>query len=320
VITETTVLDSDLVCTNANLSYVGLTIAASDVTLWMNGHTMQSTSGYGTGIQVPAGYGYGNVQIRRGHFKDWSRAIDLAASDSAVLKVSIGQPGYPLNPATGYPNGTQISMVGDRNYLAGNFVDGSPRRYLDDDLASIRGMALGGDDMYTWGNTFQDAQGIISAGDRQRHVLNTVDGCEESDLADAYGISVRDYNGAVINRNVVRSCVTNGIEAIASTGGPGSEDNLGGALIRLNQVYSSGNDGIWADDANAIVGRNTANDNGSFGIYSTRPGTTIQNNTANNNDYEGIYAAPGTIDGGGNTATGNNQGGSQCLNVQCGTP
>jgi hypothetical protein len=32
----------------ANLSYVGLTIAASGVTLWMNGHTMQSTSGCGT--------------------------------------------------------------------------------------------------------------------------------------------------------------------------------------------------------------------------------------------------------------------------------
>jgi hypothetical protein len=68
------------------------------------------------------------------------------------------------------------------------------------------------------------------------------------------------------------------------------------------------------------VGRNTANDNGSFGIYSTLPATTIQNTTANTTEYEGIYAEPGTVDGGGNTATGNRQGGSQCLNVQCGTP
>jgi hypothetical protein len=304
VITQTTALDSDLVCANAGQSYVGLTIAASDVTLWMNRHTIRSTSGYGTGVKVPAGFGYRNIQIRRGHFADWSRAIDLAAADSAVLKVSVTEPGYPVSPTSGFPDGRQIVVSGDRNYLASNFVDGSPRRYLDDDLVAIRGISIAGDDNYTWGNTFHDAQGIIGGGDRPRHVLNTIVGCGENDLSGAYGIIVRNYNGAVINRNVVTGCITDGIEVTASSG------KLGGAVISLNQSYRNFNDGIVVHDPKASVGRNMVSDNYNFGIYSTRPGTTIRNNTTSNNGV-GIYAVPGTVDGGGNRA---NDG---CVNVQC---
>jgi parallel beta-helix repeat protein len=302
VLTETTVLDSDLVCAGADESYVGITIAADNVTLWMNGHTMRSESGYGTGVKTDGTLS--NIEVRRGSFMGWTRAIEMTASDSAVLKVRVSDLGYPIDVL-----GVQIWMVGDRNYAAHNFVDGSFYLHLKDDDVAIKGIWLDGDDAYTWGNTLIFAEGIRSRGDRPRHVLNTVR-CGDFGV---YGIFVADYtNGAVINRNTVSWC-WDGITALGS-------GNVSGALIRLNHAGPGNTFGLSINDPKAIVGRNTANENADVGIASYSAGTTIQNNTANNNTYyAGIDAAEGTIDGGGNTATGNGDGSvPQCINVQCG--
>jgi hypothetical protein len=301
VITETTVLDSDLVCptTEGDTGYVALTIAASDVTLWMNKHTIRSQGGYGRGIVVPDA-GYRNIQIRNGRLEGWSPAIHIDnASDSAVLKVTVAEPGAW--------KGSQIAVTGDRNYVARNVVVGYPA-FPDppDDEPTTTGIAMSGDDSYTWGNSIRNAvggTGIWSRGDRQRHVLNRVEGC-------VYAIYASGYTtGAVINRNVVDGCVS-GIWVLALNDG-------GGARIRLNQVTGV-DEGFWITDSTAIVGRNVSNGNG-WGIISWSAGTTIQYNTTNDNAFEGIYAAEGTIDGGGNTATGNGAT-PQCVNVQCSSP
>jgi hypothetical protein len=299
-ITTTTTLDSDLICptTEGDTAYVALTIAASDVTLWMNKHTIRSQGGYGRGIVVPDA-GYHNIQIRNGRLEGWSPAIDIDnASDSAVLKVTVAEPGAW--------KGSQIEVSGDRNYVALNLVEGYPA-FPDppDDEPTTTGIAMTGDDSYTWGNVirYADGNGISSHGDRTRHVLNRVEACTMA--ISAFGYTTR----AVINRNVVDGCVT-GIWVGALSDG-------GGARIRLNHVTRV-DEGFWITDSSAIVGRNVSNGN-YVGILNNRAGATLQYNTTNDNQSWGIYAVEGTIDGGGNTATGNGST-PQCVNVQCSSP
>jgi hypothetical protein len=289
-ITETTVLDSDVVCAVTGATfYLGVGIGADDVTLWMNGHTIRSDAGFGDGVQaVPTEGEYTNVHVRGGVFEGWGTAVNMTASDSSVQGTSM---------STGA--GIQILMVGDRNYVYRNVIDGP---------AENSAISLEGDDVSTWGNVIRNIGfGIFSRGDRQRHVLNTVESCGEFG---GTGLGVAEYtNGAVVNRNVVSGCST-GISVALST------PAVTGAFVRLNHTNENTGVGLNVEDDKALVGRNTANGNDT-GIQSTFAGTQIQNNAANNNANLGIQAAGGTIDGGGNTATGNGST-PQCENVACG--
>ncbi len=314
-ITEDTVLDSDIVCTNADVSSAAVTIGASDVTLRMANHTISSTAdpGYGpdTGIRVgsPPSDSVSNVEIRRGTISGFGRAVWMLASDSSILKVhAIAKSyGFQIYGPRNYVYVSQIERVGE--YPAGS---------IGITFGDYSGCACVSTDAETYGNTITGmAVGIEStSGDRPRHVLNYVHDCATDPYG--YGIRVANYlTNAVVNRNTVQRCgqgsgiyVWNTINTEAGAG----------AKVRLNVTLDNAGHGLYVDDATAVIGRNTSNGNvlGS-GIVSVKAGARIQNNTANDNGGYGIEGVAGTIDDGGNTASGNYDGApeNQCRNVSC---
>ncbi len=312
-ITETTVLDSDIVCTNADNVSAAVTIGASDVTLWMASHTISSTAdqGFGpdTGIQVgaPPSSSVSNVEIRRGTISGFGRAVWMLASDSAIFKV------HAIVKSYGF------EIFGPRNYVYGNVIERTgafPSGSIGINFDDYSGCGCVSTDASTYGNTISGMDyGIDSvSGDRPRHVLNYIHDCATTPSG-GIGIRVANYStNAVVNRNKVQLCGPGPGVYVWDTINSGGA----GALVRLNLLLDNSGTGLFVDDATAIIGRNMANRNAD-GIISNDAGTRIQHNTANDNDGYGIYAAFGTVDGGGNTATGNGNGtpADQCRNVSC---
>jgi hypothetical protein len=311
-ITETTVLDSDIVCTGSDVHSAAVTIGASNVTLWMASHTITQTGpGTDTGIQVggPPSDSVSNVEIRRGTISGFPRGIWMLASDSSILKVhAIAQSyGFEIFGPRNYVYGSSIERTGD-------FPSGSIGINFDD----YSGCGCVSTDASTYGNTISGMDtGIDSvSGDRPRHVLDYVHDCAPTSSG-GIGIRVANYStNAVVNRNKVQRCGPGpGIYVWDTINFDGA-----GALVRLNLLLDNTGNGLYVSDATAIIGRNMANRNLSgSGIVSSQAGTRIQNNTANDNGGYGIDGVTGTVDGGGNSAAGNGDGtpAQQCRNVSC---
>ena len=313
VITTDTVLDGDIVCAGPT-QQTGLFIGADDVTLWMAGHSITSTTPADAvwGIQGS----YSRTDIRgNGSISGFQTGVNLSSgSDNSVRRLTV------TLPSTG-TNG--INFAGDRSYAYRNVIDGSAAPYEN-------GIYVAGTDAYVWGNTVTDSgvYGILTAGDNPRTppqnpsranvVLNTVS-CSDntSDGIYVYGYATL----ARVWQNNVTNC-NRGIYAAPQGTGNGN------GWFRLN-VVTGNNTGLDINDKTAIIGRNVANGNLNIGISSSVAGPwgpRIRNNIANNNKNPansnqgtGILAVTGTIDGGGNTATGNGIGtpGEQCVNVSC---
>jgi large repetitive protein len=288
LLTTTTTLDGDITCGEGQQT--GLFIGADNITLWMEGHSITSTSTTpGVGIQGDVS----GVDIRgNGRISGFFYGVNLRGSDNNVRRLTIAAES----------GGTGITMSGNRSYAYRNVVDGR--------LAQFEaGIYLSGDDAYAWGNTVQEggfAGAITTVGDNPRVVVNTVS-CEERN-ADTYGVRTPLYTtSALVWGNTVTGCNRGIFDSNSNT------DGSGAARLRFNEATGN-NVGLYIFDNRAIAGRNTANNNFDTGIWSGAAGTRIQNNTANNNTNYGIFAADGTVDGGGNTATGN---GTNCVNVAC---
>ena len=274
-VTGDVVLDSDVICSETDTA--GLVIGANDITVWLEGHTIQ-----GAGTDLPGtdgirddGSARSGVTIRGGTVAGFEDGIDLDADDSAVkgMRVEAGSVG--------------ISVRGARNYVYRNTTD----------FAGFTGIEAIGDDAYLWGNEVLGTpeDGIVNDGENPRVILNSVQGCVFD------GIIVTGYTTGIVARNTVSSC-----DIGFSPSGRG---------LKLQTNTATGNCiGIFVDDPGALVRWNTANDNCSEGIIVGQAGATLKKNTANNNTDFGIDAVDGTIDDGGNTATGN---GVDCLGVVC---
>jgi hypothetical protein len=300
-ITQSEVLDSDIVCTEPGS--VGVYIGASNVTLRLAGWTISNTAGGGVGVQaVPATGEYTNLHVRKGTITGFDTGIEMTASDSSVVNIATTGPDDHWRGA--------LFLHGDRNRAEKNSVDGIA--YENEGV----GIYIEGDDALTRLNTVTEVDGgIWSLGDRPQHLRNDVSWCFST------GILVEGYTTrAVVNRSTAR-CEHVGIflESALESGG--------GARVRLNDAWAvaplSGH-GFWISDATGIVEHNTASDSGLTGIQSARPGTAIGSNTAIHNGGYGIYAAEGTVDLGGNTAADNGYewggGTPQCVNVTCTAP
>jgi hypothetical protein len=277
-ITQSDVLDSNVVCTAG--APVGVTIAANNVTLRLGGWTISKTGGGGVGVRaVPTAGEYTNVVVKKGTITGFNTAVEMTASDSAVVNVAATAPGYGAD------------LRGDRNRVEKSAITGG----------SGVGIYLEGEDVSTYKNTVSGYETAMnSVGDRPTHVLNEVSNCS------FLGIDVTGYaTRAVVNRNSVTGC-SDGIVVESGSG----------ARVRLNTTNGNDDVGLEVGDSAAIIENNTSSLNGGTGILSTQSGTRIGGNTANSNGEYGIDAAAGTVDGGGNTATGNGNT-PQCVNVSC---
>jgi hypothetical protein len=288
VLTQQTVLDSDLICPDP--ATVGLVIGGDDFTVWLGGHTIQ-----GPGVDVAAGDGVGDdgtvhsgVTIRGGTITGFEDGVDLDVTGSATkgLTVSAG--------------GVGIAMRGNDNTIFNNTVDMTN----DAGVTGFSGIEAVGDNAYVWGNTVNGSaaagpdDGIVVNGDNPVILVNSVTGCGFD------GVIATGYTTGLVALNDVTGCDI-GI-APSGTG------------LKLQSNTASGNCiGIFVDDPAALVRWNTANDNCTEGIVIGQAGASLKKNTANGNVDIGIDAVVGTIDLGGNTASGN---ATDCLGVVCTLP
>jgi parallel beta-helix repeat protein len=289
-ITQSTTLDSDVVCTNGQDT--GLSIGAGNLTLDLAGHAIRAvppSQGIGISTTPLPGTRFPGVRITGdGRIEGFRLGVYLLASDSSVRRLTF--------PGTG----SGISLDGDRNVVIRNVIEPAPGTVSS-------GVAVLGVDAYVAGNTVRGARtGISTYGNNPRIVVNTVENCTQQGIvADSYTSS------AVVSTNNVSGCNTwqwSGIFVRSKYQSPG------GASVRRNVATGNYNGLVVVDPAAQVLG-NTANNNAQTGIYIDHAGDVLTGNTANFNGYYGISAPPGTIDGGGNRATGN--GDTNCTGVSC---
>ncbi len=276
-VTQNTVLDNDVVCSNPD--DIGLIIGADNITLQLAQHTVQgagvTSNGASFGI-TDDGLAHTGVTIRGGTISGFDTGIFLQANSSAIKGMTL----------TSFTNG--LFFLGDDNYLYHSTFNSAGTLAAD----------VEGSNSYLWGNhvTGGPDDAIIVSGDNPLVVRNKVDSCGFNGLAvDGYGV-------AKIALNTVTSCDS----GIVITG-----DN---AKLQTNSV-SGNSDGLFISDPSALVRFNTAEANTGSGIVVGLPGATLIKNSANNNSDWGVDAVLGTIDGGENTASGNGVGG--CVVVVC---
>jgi hypothetical protein len=285
-ITQTTVLDSDVVCAAQNAA--GLVIGGDDLTLWMNGFTIQGTGAANSDGIADDGTEHSGVVIRGGQggaITGFDDGIDLDVTNSEVLKVGVTA------------DSTGVVLRGNNNYIYRVSVDMSAS-------SAFSGIEALGDDAYLWGNTVTGStttldDGIIVYGNNARIVNNSVQGCGFD------GLTLGLYTDGMIAYNTVTGCDI-GITP-------------SGVGVKVQHNDASGNCiGILVDDPGAFIRNNDANDNCASGIVILQAGVTVRNNRVNNNGDFGIDAPVGTIDKGENTASGN--GVANCLVVICTPP
>ena len=303
-ITADTTLDSDLVDCPSN----GILIGADDITLDLNGHTIDGddepfepcpkdepcdlgvlNEGHDA-VTVEGGtvrdFGLGVVVVRaRGN-----RLRDIAAIDNAFEGILLFRSARAhVQGSSASRNGVGNSRPGialiesDNNWVAGNTMS------RNGDL----GLFLEASDhnLIRHNSARRNPEGgMIIEGNRNEIVRNRVvrgGGGIQITTVGRGGTSV----GNVIRRNVVRNVRPAGISVDRP---PPNRTPIRRTLISRNLVVGSEGAGI-------IVGSRS---------------TTIANNRALRNGGLGIRAIEGVIDGGGNRASGNGDP-RQCVNVAC---
>jgi parallel beta-helix repeat protein len=292
-ITQDTKLDADLIDCPGD----GIAIGAPNITLDLNGHTVDGTHGQqlgvpgGTGIDNSAGHD--GVQLKGpGTVRDFVYGVMLLnASDNVVnvLEASANLYGIYLDGDTATGNVFVRNVLVD-NVFAGITVTDAYALNVAAGYNSVRR-----------NTAFKNGYGILLGGYGDGNVIshNTL---YENDkgilLSDSFGRTLVSKN------DVFRNSLT-GIDSI----------ELQNSRIEKNQVLGNDGVGIKIDDRNNLIEGNDANRNAGDGIFVSAE-NTVRRNTANRNGDLGIYAEEGVIDGGGNKAFGNGNP-LQCLNVAC---
>ena len=317
VITHSTVLDNDLLGCPGD----GIVIGSSDITLDLNGHTIE---GDGTGIDVGIKNGdfaarnaYSDVTIRGGSIRQFDIGLRLDGAHRNILRE------LNISTALDAPDGTGVDLSAS-----------SENRIEDVSISSNRtGISLLGSDANRIRRNFATAngRGIDVEGARndvEKNIANgnfgvgisLTEGTSNSvkgNVASDNGASGRFSAGIVVERSSADEVIRN-FTSGNSVGILLSE--AVGVRVVGNRVSRADEDGIRVDpnSDDTVLRRNTSDRNGDDGIDIESPGTTVTQNSANSNFDFGIEAIAGVIDGGGNSASGNGNP-EQCLNVACGS-
>lgn len=332
IISDTT-LDSDLV----GCPQDGIVIAAGNVTLDLNGHTI-SGLGTGAGIRGASGPTLANVVIQgRGTVTAFRAGVDLQTiADSTVRDLTLRQnrTGILANQTFGHlivdndvrdnadagieqsdsENGSRATRI-EHNSIRGNGGNGirlvfSGAEVVDNDIA---------------GNAFS---GVVAFSGRVDASGNRIEGNGGD------GISLSSFATGTIVSNVISRNSRDGIQLEGAAQTEALSDNTierngrhgvsiqagagGNTLIERNRLGRNAVDGIFVSVGAQppVIRANRSDRHGDDGIDADVPGTTLGDNRTDHNVDLGIEAVPGVIDGGGNRAK-HNGNPAQCLNVAC---
>jgi large repetitive protein len=341
-ITADTTLDSDLLdCPNN-----GIVIGADDITLDLNGHTIdgdgEEFEQCGARAFCDAGVlndGHNGVTVRDGSVREFAggvflfsarhnRVLDISskrntffgfvANESAqsVIRDSSGNHNIP-------PEGDGLGLFGSHDFRIvdntfrnnpgpGLHVDDSPHSLIEENLFSQNRPAilLEADRNRVRRNRFdRNGAGVLVSGRRnivERNRLNR----------DGAGIAIEKGRRNLVARNVVIEPRARGISLgldFADGTSIGGVDNI----VRRNEVRGSGGDGFLVNaGGNNLLKRNVAKGAKEDGFDVESRSTKLTKNRARRNADLGIDAVRGVIDGGGNRARGNGDR-RQCVNVKC---
>jgi parallel beta-helix repeat protein len=340
-ITTDTTLDTDLIdCPNN-----GIVIGADDITLDLNGHTIDGDNALvdpcpgnefcDVGVLND---GHDDVTVRNGSVREFALGAFMGrARRNRVLGISSSRNtffGFVLvdvarslvrdSSGSGNlrPDGDGMGLFGShdvrvlqnsfRHNPLGMHVEDSADNLIKENVISGNsgpGILMQADHNEIRRNTCarnKSACIIVSSGDRNLIARNHA-------FRDGGGIGIEEGKRNVVTRNEIVRPRKTGINL-------GFRPNFGGGhnIVRRNQVRGTGFDGflVTQKDDHSILRRNTAEGAGDDGFDIESPSTTLTSNLAVRNDDLGIAAVGGVIDGGGNRASGNGDP-RQCVNVTC---
>jgi hypothetical protein len=331
VITSDTTLTRDLTCYGG--AGPALTIAADDVTLDMDEHTVTIPFEF---LRTPdyivlRSIGNDRVTIKNGAFRyDSDSGFSGIANEISGSRITLRNVGFWGGVALGVDHsrivdtdasnywGTGVALSGHHNTLLrvrasvvdglGLSVDGSENRLLDSHAGGWRGAEITGDHNVFRGGTIGSVRGdalVLTGSDTQ--VRNS----EIRGAADfAVGVRVVGATDGVLALNIITAGSTGQVQIIGSTGTRLSRNTLNAQSITGDGIH------VDADSFATLLARNSVHGASDDGIEIDSPDTRLRANTTNNNGDLGIEAVAGVIDLGGNTASGNGNP-LQCVNVFC---
>ena len=295
-ITADTTLDSDLLdCANN-----GIVIGGDDITLDLNGHTIDGdgalvdpcpenevcdvgvvNDGH-NGVRIKGGtvteFGFGVFLFgaRRNGLSDLSTVENVFSGILLVEAARTRVRGSTSSRNAGRDSGVGITLFeSHNNRIADNTLS---------DNAELGIHLIQSDHNYVGHNRVRrnPEDGIILQGDRNQ----------------------------IVGNRVVRNSIT--ITLFTDNA------HAAGNVVRRNSVRRAPRGGIAIDPAveRTVVKRNHVFRAGAHGILVGNPTTTLTRNEARYNHRLGIRAVEGVIDGGGNRASGNGDA-RQCVNISC---
>jgi parallel beta-helix repeat protein len=292
-----TTLHRDLVNCRNN----GLVIGADDVTLKLNGHTIDGDgtefAGCAKGEFCDTGVvndGHDDVTVMHGSVREFAvgafvvkarhnRVLDISASRSRFFGLALFESARStIRDSSVFRNGLQTDLEGISMFRSDH------NRILHNSLRHNG-----------------DAGLFMAKSDHNQIRKNSVRRNREGGIG-AEGV------GNVFSRNRV---FRGGGGIQITTFGKG---RAVGNVVRRNQVRASSGSGISVDRVvkRTLISRNHVAGSGRDGISVDSDSTTLIRNRAVRNGDLGIEAVEGVIDGGGNRAIGNGDP-RQCVNVIC---
>ena len=350
-VTGDTTLDSDLVDCPGN----GIVIGADDVTLDLNGHTIDGDGVLGCDDFYACDFGVDNtaghdgVTIENGSIRDFATAVFvLDASHNRLRRLSsshnilgglllIASPAARIEHNSISANGLTTDQAGlivfdsseiriERNSVFDNgdigmFLVGVGDSRVEKNAVSGNpetGIGLDGNGNEVSRNrAVQNGEGITVGGDDNTITRNHVADSRAGVEGGGLGIFVAAGHDNLVERNFVVGASRSGIQVSLLPDELEGGPPAADTVVRRNHLRGNG-DGVLVQTTalGTVLERNHANGSGDDGIDVNSAETTLTRNTANRNHDLGIEAVPGVTDGGGNKASGNGNP-LQCTNVFC---
>jgi parallel beta-helix repeat protein len=351
-ITTDTTLDRDLV----NCPNNGIVIGADNITLDLNGHTIDGDDALvdpcpgfcDEGVDNTAGHS--GVTIEDGSIREFARGVivlgandnrlrHLSAANNTFIGITVGD-----DSARSRIEGNSITdngLVGlalfasprGGNRVERNRVSGSGEiGLLVDDTAGNRihkntfsdnveaGMIIAGDGNQASRNrVLRNGDGMIIVGNDNtitRNHVTDAPGCPQ-DGEVGCGFGISFEGGA--GNLIAHNFVTGALNAgIRVAAFEPDTPPAVGTVVRRNLVRAGDVDGILVESTatDSLLEDNIAIGSRDDGIDVDSPTTTLTRNLGLRNGDLGIEAVPGVTDGGGNKARGNGNP-AQCTNIDC---